>query len=530
MIKALLRVRFKALLAAFTSQARQKKKKSTGMMILFAVLYLYLGVVLCGASGLVFHTLAEPYHALGLDWLYFALAGLAALGFSIFGSVFTTQSQLYDAKDNDLLLAMPVPPRMILLSRMSPLLALNLLFGGIVFLPAAVVHAVLFGFSPAKLLLQLLCLLCITLLSQAVSCLLGWLLHLLLSRMNKSVASMLYMILFRGLYFYLYPQASSILSSLSLSGESIAGTFKTWVWPLYAMGAGCTGGWLPELAFAAICCAAFGLVYGFLSLTFLQSATSRRTGKRRQLDIHQLKTASAGQAMTRKELKRFLGTPVYLTNMGIGLILLTALAIAGLVFRGTILAQLGEAAAMLRPYFSLVICAVLAFTVSMVCISAPSVSLEGKNLWILRSMPVSARQILRAKLDFHCLLCAPLAGVCGIILAAGYGCSIWEVILTGLVPALLSVVCGLLGLVCGLKWARFDWLSEAYPCKQSVAILVVMFSMMGVPLAFGLLYMAVQQFLSPAWFLAAAAAILAAACFGLYRLLMGWGVRRWDAL
>lgn len=44
---------------------------------------------------------------------------------------------------------------------------------------------------------------------------------------------------------------------------------------------------------------------------------------------------------------------------------------------------------------------------SMNDITAPSVSLEGKNIWIVQSLPVTAWQVLRAKLNLHIVLTIP---------------------------------------------------------------------------------------------------------------------------
>ena len=531
MLKALLSVRFRALFAGMTKQGRQKKKKqSIGMTVLFVVLYLYLAAVICGMMGLLFYSLAEPYHMAGLDWLYFAMAGTLGLGFAIVGSVFTTQSQLYDARDNDLLLAMPIPPGHILLSRMMPLLALNLLFSGIVMVPAMVVWAVFIRFSLPELLLQLLCLITVVLLAQAIACLLGWLLHLLLSKVNKAAASMIYMIAFLAAYFGIYSQAGNILSSMAVNGEAIAGALQNWVWPLYAMGQGCTGSVLHVLIFAAIGAAAFALVYRLLCVTFLRSATTRKSSRRRRLATKQFRSSDAGSAMVRKELRRFLGCPVYLTNMGLGLVFLVILAVAGVIFRNTLLEQLGELAILLKPWFPLVICALLAFTASMICISTPSVSLEGKHLWILKSLPVSSREILLAKLKFHCMMATPVTFLAGLILAVTYGCGIADAVLCGAVPALLTIISGLLGLICDLKWTKLDWISEAYPCKQSVSVVIVMFSVMGAPVVFGALYGLIAEFISVTVFLALAALLLAGICFGLYRALTTWGIKKWEAL
>ena len=54
----------------------------------------------------------------------------------IFGTVFTAKAQLFEAKDNELLLSLPVRPRDILASRMVSLLLWNLLFGVLVAVPA----------------------------------------------------------------------------------------------------------------------------------------------------------------------------------------------------------------------------------------------------------------------------------------------------------------------------------------------------------------------------------------------------------
>ena len=53
-----------------------------------------------------------------MGWLYFALMGLLAVLLGAFGSVFNTYSGLYLAKDNDLLLSMPIPVNTLMASRL----------------------------------------------------------------------------------------------------------------------------------------------------------------------------------------------------------------------------------------------------------------------------------------------------------------------------------------------------------------------------------------------------------------------------
>lgn len=534
MMKALLAVRLRAMLAGFMAQSRQKKKKSRGVMLLFAFLYVYVAVVIAGMMCMMFGQLAPVYHAAGLDWLYFSMAGLMALMFAVFGSVFSTQSQLYEAKDNDLLLSMPIRPGAILFSRMVPLLLLTVVFAGLVMIPASVMYAISAALSPLGIVLQVLSLLAVTFLAQAAACLLGWGLHLLLNKMNKSFASLLYMVVFLGLYFWIYSQAGNIMNSMAANGASIASALEAWAWPICAMGRGCTGEILYFLIFAVICGVLFGVVYYLLSRTFLKSATSRRSARRRKLNMAAQKAGTPAGAIVFKEWRHFLGSPVYLTNTGIGILLTAVLAVAAVIFRRKVMELLELYAAMglaLDGYLPLIICALLGFMASMMFISAPSVSLEGKNLWILRSMPVSSKRILQAKLRFHILLTTPVTTVSAAVVAVALGCGAPETVLCALVSGLFTVLNGMLGMVCGLRWAKLDWLSEAYPCKQGAAAGITMFASMGVPLLLAGLYFLLARFqLTETVFMVLCALILAAASFGLYRVVATWGVRRWESL
>lgn len=90
--------------------------------------------------GSMFSSICMPLHELGLGWLYFAIAGLMAFMLTFIGNVFATQTQLFDAKDNELLLSMPIAPKFILGSRMLLLLALDLGYVLLVMGPAGVVY------------------------------------------------------------------------------------------------------------------------------------------------------------------------------------------------------------------------------------------------------------------------------------------------------------------------------------------------------------------------------------------------------
>lgn len=217
--------------------------------------------------------------SMGLTWLYFSMAGIMALALAVFGSVFMTQTQLYDAKDNELLLSMPIRPLHILMSRMAVLLVLTGVFSLAALLPAYAVYAVAFGVTAQLVIGWVLSAAALILLAQAVCCALGWVLHWLLSRLrNKAAVSLAFTVLFLVLYFYFYANANNLLTQLMLSGEQIAAAVQGAAWPLYAVGMGMSGSLLYTLFTAALGAGAFALVSRVLAASF---AHGRRWERRR---------------------------------------------------------------------------------------------------------------------------------------------------------------------------------------------------------------------------------------------------------
>ena len=116
MLKTLIKIRFQSMFASMFRSSKKGKTVGVGMKVLMGILILYIVAVFAMLFGSVFLMIRDSFCAMGLGWLYFAMAGLFAFAICFVGSIFMTQSQLYEAKDNEMLLAMPVPPSYILLS------------------------------------------------------------------------------------------------------------------------------------------------------------------------------------------------------------------------------------------------------------------------------------------------------------------------------------------------------------------------------------------------------------------------------
>ena len=205
MLKTLLKVQFAALKASMLRSRRKQTKGSTGRGIGLALLFIYVIVCFFIMFGSMFSSICMTLHELGLGWLYYAIAGLMAFMLTFIGNVFATQTQLFDAKDNELLLSMPIAPKFILGSRMLLLLALDLGYVLLVMAPAGVVYCMNYSVTALGVVYFIISTLLLPLMVQAFSCLIAWIVSLISSKMrNKNIITMVASLVFLAAYFYLY--------------------------------------------------------------------------------------------------------------------------------------------------------------------------------------------------------------------------------------------------------------------------------------------------------------------------------------
>lgn len=490
-MKTLLWIRYRYLLNGwqkFFMPEGKKGKRGIGKIIGLSLLLLYaFGAIVAGVTW--FSVQMSVFVDIGLDWLYFSMAFLAGMAMTLLGSVYTTQNQLYNARDNELLLAMPVKMEHICLSRMVFLLAGAAGYMALITLPAFLVYWVRYGMTLPVFFGYLVLFLCMVLFCQTISCVLGWILHKILARIrSKAIGALLFMTVFMVVYFWVYSrvmaQFEDILGQMAAIGADLAELFSDlggfFIW----LGRGCMGNLPSLLILCGITAATAVLGYYFLIATYRSSLLASAPA-----DKPVVKTAkasgmhSAVMAVCIKECRRFFTCSIYLMNMGLGVVLMLIGGIAGIVMRGQIMETLTEAGEFRDIALLVFFLMIFGFLISTAAITAPSISLEGKSLWIFGSLPVDGSTILHGKLLFHVLATVPVSVPVVLVLGIVYGIAPFVLILLLLYAALMPVLTGILGLLTGLRFPRFDWLNEAYPCKQSIAVMITMFGMMGISFA-----------------------------------------------
>ena len=200
MLKTLIKLRLKGIFLRQTRSSK-KAKKNIGKIVLMVVLFGYVGIVFLGMFGALFYSIVDALHFMNIDELYFSVMSILIIMFCFIGSVFLTHHEIYEAKDNELLLSMPISNRDILLSRVFTILILNYVYEFLIAAPALFVYIVSVGMSITQIIIFMGVILTLPLFVLALSCLFGWLLaHILTKVRMKNIITIILYVVFMFAY------------------------------------------------------------------------------------------------------------------------------------------------------------------------------------------------------------------------------------------------------------------------------------------------------------------------------------------
>ena len=108
-------------------------------------------------------------------------------------------------------------------------------------------------------------------------------------------------------------------------------------------------------------------------------------------------------------------------------------------------------------------------------LTAPSVSLEGKSLWLLQSLPVEPWRIFQAKIRMQLLLTGLPLLLCIICMEAVYPLHPVQLLILLLFEGSYVLLMALAGMFLGVKMPTLTWTNELMPIKQGAPVMITLF-------------------------------------------------------
>lgn len=485
----LLKIRFISQLRLNTFKLEKDvRKKNNRIMVTAAVgLVVLAGAFYCGA-------VAYGLEKLNVGHLIPVYSFILCTVLSLFFTMFKANGELFAYKDYEMLMALPIKTSVVIASRFMYLYIWNTFLSAIIMISMGGVYSVYEKPGVLFYVLWVISILFVSLIPTTVATLIGAVITAIASKSRHSniISTSLTIILVIGIF------ASSMFAG-GLEGdfnleqlEKIYETVLDKVYGIYPLARLYNDAVAVQnvgkfVLFIGISVAWYSLFVVVLSLKYKQINTGITTFKgHTDYQVGTLKSSNTLGALYQKELKRFLSSTVYATNTGMGLIFAVVISIA-LVVTGTgRLADLTglEVISTALPKMAAFI---LATFVSMSCTSCVSLSLEGKNIWLIRTLPVSKEDVFNSKILVNLTFTVPVSVVCGVLFAIGTKANMFEAFMIVLLPVVYAVFTAVWGIFINTKFVNYDWESETQVVKQSVSAIIGMIGGLFIALLPGML-------------------------------------------
>lgn len=244
---------------------------------------------------------------------------------------------------------------------------------------------------------------------------------------------------------------------------------------------------LSFLIFAGISIGLYMLLLLLLPIKYKQINTALTSHiSRGNYKVGVLRQSGMLLALYKKTIMRILKSTVCATNLLVGCVLAILLAVMVLTAGPEKILQSLD----LVDYFPIVKNVagyVIAAMVSMSNTAAISLALEGKNIWLIKSLPISPKTLYDSYLLSNLTFTIPTSIVCSILFSIALNTSFIETILIIVTPLSFSLFTAVAGIFIGNRMAYYDWLDETQLIKQSMMSLIGMLGGMIIIIVFGVI-------------------------------------------
>ena len=462
------------------------KRQSKRSKVLFPLI---LTAYIMFAIGFYANTLIDMLKPMNQELACVAVFSLMVAFLTLIEGIYKSSSLLFNCKDDNLLLSLPIKKRSVLFIRIFKFYVFELLYNSLFLLPTLIVFAVNVEVSWTYYLLSFVALIFLPIVPIVISCLLGFVITSLSSKFKgKNILQTIFTFVFILLVMYLSLTMSSSSANIGEKIANLSGYITRFYYPV-----GCyinliTNFNIVDLLIYIVVHISLAVIILYILSIFYFKINS---GFKKVITKHSnkkyiIKTHSRLVSFMKKEFNKFVSTPVFITNTSFGLILYIIICIVAVFNYDSIITTItsGEGAMSidaLKQLFPLVAVALVAFVSLTTSITSSMISLEGKTFSLLKSLPVKSSSIVLYKVITALVIMVPCILVGDIILFLKFEFNILGILIILISSVLIPFVSELIGILINLKYPKMDATNDTEVVKQSMS------SFVSVMIGFGLI-------------------------------------------
>lgn len=382
-----------------------------------------------------------------------------------------TAKTIFGCADYDNLMALPVKPVIIVVSKLAYVYIVDFLFAVACLIPSAIVYGINTKTVAISSLTALLSVFFMPLIPMTIGLFVGTVISYVSARIkHKNVSRIIVTIVVLCAYLFFVFGMDNIEDS-----QLFAFVNSKYLLPVDFVAKGLGGNFVALLLFDIISLAVTFLCFWFVSANYKKINTAistKRAGK--AFKMKEQKQNNIKKTLFLRELKLFTSSSVTVVNTLSSPIIAVALSVAFAIGGGMngIFGAETEAEARFLKDIALSLFPFIPMLIGLANYASYAVSIEGKRLWVLKSLPISPKSILWTKILLSFTLTSPFTLLSLIIFGICVGASFFEIIFAAVLLLSYSMFCSVFSLFINMKFNSFDWQSEAEVVKRGSSVLI----------------------------------------------------------
>lgn len=384
---------------------------------------------------------------------------------------------LFDRGAYEKQIALPVSVRAVIVSRFLSMYVTNMFFGVLVMLPGMAVYGVMERPGVTFYLYGILGSLFLPLLPLTLASVVGAVIFGISSRWRRKnlvaiVLTLAFICVVLAGSFGMAEMEGELWDMLNqlapLMEEQIRSVYPPGIWLSEAMAYGKVE---MLFCFLALSLGCFILFLEILRPFYAKICTLLGAhGAKGNYQMKDMKSRPVLRSMVERELRRYFSSVIYVSNTIVGNLLMVLMAVGVLVTGKEYLEKmLGIEGVVDRGLPVL-----LGLVAGLMPMSSCSISMEGKQWWMMQTFPVTGRNLVRSKVWADVLVALPFYLVAEVLLFIALRPDFLGLISLLAVPAVYIVYSAVVGITVNCRFPLLEWENEARVVKQSASTMLTM--------------------------------------------------------
>lgn len=468
-----------------------KKNSKITKFIIPTFLTLYIMFIIGMYAEKIINVL-QPLH---LEFVLLTLFATSISLLTLIEGIYKSNSLLFNCKDDDLLFSLPIKKRSILFIRILKLYVFEFLYNSMFLLPAIIIYATKTSPNWTYYLVSIIALAILPIVPIIISIIIGFFIAYSSTKFKKksafqTVITMLILLV----TLYVSYNAEAYIKNIGGAATNINNTITRIYYPVKVYISLVNNfNVITLIKFIFSHLIAFWVVILLLGKKYFNiNSNSHKTIVNYKNKAYKIKSSNKMKAFIKKEINRFISTPVFMINTGFGLFLFVALCVSVVLkfddFSKSLLSSSPNLTIQqIKSYLPLALFGAVCFTSLMTSITSSMISLEGKTFSILKSLPLRANEIVLYKVISAITIMIPCILIGDIIIFTFFSFNLLMVLLIVIASIILPIVSETIGIIVNLKYPKLDATNDTEIVKQSLSSLVSVFIGMGLTAITGLL-------------------------------------------